>query len=139
MIDELIRQGAAQTRLNEGQVRTALSGALGLMSKHADADKLRELFDAVPGAEPLALSGRDLVGKGGGLMGGLMKGVGGAKGAATADAMAMLSRIGRDGVTQDDLKALLPVAMAFVKQRSGRNLLKDVAASIPGVGGLIGG
>ena len=138
MIDDLIREGAAATRLNEAQVRTALSGVLALLDKHADRAKLAELFAAVPGSDALAGSGKPLLGKPG-LMGGLMKGVGGSGGAATADAMSMLSRLGKDGISRADLESLLPVATRFVKARSGgRNLLKEAAGSVPGVGALIG-
>lgn len=137
MIDELIGQGAAQTRLNEGQVRTALTGALGLMNKHADQGKLRELFQAVPGTQPMAASGAGMLG-GGGLMGGVMKGLGGKGGGAMADAMAMLARLGKDGISQDDLKALLPIAMRIVQEKAGRDLLREVAGSIPGVGKMLG-
>jgi hypothetical protein len=138
MIDDLVRQVSEQTRLDEAQSRTALAGALGLMSKHAgDKAKLRELYDAVPGAEALAAWGARLTG-GGGMLGGLMKGVGGKSGAAAADAMSMLSRVGKDGITQDDLRAVLPVASRYVKARAGRNLLKEVAESIPGLGAMLG-
>lgn len=138
MIDDLIREGAAATRLNEAQVRTALSGVLALLDKHADRAKLAELFAAVPGADGLAGSGKALLVKPG-LMGGLMKGVGGSGGAATADAMSMLSRLGKDGISRADLESLLPVATRFVKARSGgRNLLKEAAGSVPGVGALLG-
>jgi hypothetical protein len=137
MIDDLIREGVAATRLNEAQVRTALAGVLALLGKHAERGKLQELFAAVPGAEALAGSGQALLGKPG-LMGGLMKGVGGAGGAAAADALAMQSRLGKEGVARADLEALLPVATRFVKTRSGgRNLLKEVAASVPALGPLL--
>lgn len=130
MIDELIRDGAAATRLDERQVRAALAGSLGLIRKHADRAKTQELYDAVPGAEALAAEGARNVGKGKGLLP-----VPGALG----DAMGMMNLLKKDGVGQDDLKALLPVAMAFVQQRTGRDLLREVVATVPGVGPLLGG
>ena len=135
MIDELCAEGARQTRLDARQVREALAGSLGLIRKHADPGRARELFQAVPGAEALAAGA---VPKGGGLMGGLMKGVGGAGGAAMSDAMALQGRLAKAGVSLDDLKQLLPVARAFVQQKTGRDLLGDTLRSIPGVGSMLG-
>ncbi len=73
------------------------------------------------------------------MFGGLMKSVGGAGGAAMSDALALQGRLGKQGITQDDLKQLLPVAREFVRARTGRDLLGDTLRSIPGVGGMLGG
>ena len=138
MIDELYAEGAAGTRLNERQVKDALSGALGLIRKHADPAKTQALFDGVPGTEALAAAGAPTA-KGGGLFGGLMKSVGGAGGAAMSDALALQTRLKGQGVQTDDLKQLLPVARGFVQRKTGKDLLGDTLRSIPGVGGLLGG
>lgn len=130
MIDELIQEGTAATRLNAGQVKAALAGSLGLIDKHADREKARELYEAVPGAQALAVEGGRNVGKGKGLI--PLPG-------ALGDAMGMLNLLKKDGVGQDDLKALLPVAMAFVQRRTGRDLLREVVATVPGVGPMLGG
>ena len=137
-IDDLISQAAGQTGLNTDQVRQALGGALGLIDKHADPAKRDELYAAVPGAQALASSAPQSSG-GGGLMGGLMRAAGGSSGGAMADGMAMLERLKRDGVSQDDLKRLLPIAMTWVQSNTGRDLLREVAGSIPGIGGMLGG
>ena len=136
MIEELLAEAAEATRLSERQVRDALAGALGLIRKHADPAKTRALFDAVPGAEPLAAAGAPP--KGGGLLGGMMKAAGGAGGAAMSDALALQGRLGKNGVTQADLKRLLPVAREFVRRNTGHDLLGETIRSIPGVGGMLG-
>ena len=138
MIEELYAEGAARTRMDEQQVRTALAGALGLIEKHAEPAKTRALFEAVPGAQPLAAAGKAPA-KGGGLLGGLMKAAGGSGGAAMSDALSLQGRLAKAGISQDDLKQLLPVAREFVRRKTGRDLLGDTLRSIPGVGGMLGG
>ncbi len=140
MIDDMVKTAAEQTGMDQVKVRRALTGALGLIDKHADPAKKDELYAAVPGAQELASSGvREIGSGGGGLMGGLMRAAGGAQGSALADAKAMLDRAGKEGVSQDDLKRLLPVAMNWVRSHTGRDLLREVVATIPGVGGMLGG
>ena len=139
MIEELYPEAAAQTRMTEPQVKTALAGALGLIQKHADPAKSRALFDGVPGTQPLAAAGAQAAKGGGGLLGGLMKSAGGAKGAAMADALALQGRLAKQGISQDHLKQLLPVARAFVQRKTGKDLLGDTLKSIPGVGPMLGG
>ena len=138
MIEELYSEAAGPTRLSERQVKDALAGALGLIQKHADPAKTKALFDGVPGAKALAASGAPPA-KGGGLFGGLMKSVGGAGGAAMSDALALQGRLGKEGVSQDQLKQLLPIARDFVRRKTGRDLLGDTLKSIPGVGSMLGG
>ena len=130
MIEQLIDQAAAAGPLNRAQVTRALQGSLGLIDKHADPAKTRELYDAVPGAQPLAQQGAKDVGKGKGLI--PMPG-------PIGDAMGMLNLLKKEGIGQDDLKRLLPVAMAFVQQRTGKDLLREVVATVPGVGPMLGG
>ncbi|HEY0052634.1 MAG TPA: hypothetical protein VGB49_04400 [Caulobacteraceae bacterium] len=139
MIDELIDTGAAQSGLTPGQVRAALAGALGLLDKHAAKDRLDALYQAVPGAEALARTPEARPKGGGGLFGGLMKGAGGVSGAAMADAMGLLERLKRQGVDKGDLKRLLSPVQNAVRERTGRDVLRDAVESVPGVGALLAG
>ncbi len=52
--------------------------------------------------------------------------------------MALQSRLGKQGISLEDLKQLLPVARAFVERKTGRDLLGDTLRSIPGVGSMLG-
>jgi hypothetical protein len=138
MIDDLIARAAAATGLSPEQARTGLSAALSLIHKHGDAAKTGELFGAIPGAQGLAQEGDAMTAqKTGGLLGGLMKGVGGASGAAMSDAMAVSGKLAKQGVTLADMQNILPVAMEFVREKTGRDLLHDVLDSIPGIGGML--
>ncbi len=140
MIEELFGEAAAKTGLSQSQVIAALAGALGLIRKHAEPAKVQALFQAVPGTQDLAEAGAEAAPKGGGgLFGGIMKAAGGAGGAAMSDAMALQGRLQKQGLGTDELKRPLPVARAFVQQKTGKDLLGDTLRSIPGVGGMLGG
>ena len=138
MIDELVRRAADKTGLSDEQARLGVSAALSLIQKHGDPAQVSTLFDAIPGAEALAVKGSVMTQqKSGGLLGGLMRGAGGTSGAAMSDAMALGQKLARQGVTVADMQNILPVAMEFVHEKTGRDLLRDVLASIPGLGPLL--
>ena len=136
-IDTLILAAARATALDEDQARAALTGALGLLDRHASVDTRAALYAAVPGAAALARS-PDARARGGGLFGGLMKSAGGVSGAAIAEAMGLLARLGKVGVDKADLKRLLPAAREQVRAATGRDLLGEAVRSVPGVGPLLG-
>lgn len=140
MIEELIQDAATRTGLSADQARMGLGAALSLIEKHGDAIKVAELLDEIPGAAKLAAEGAVLTQqKSGGLMGGLMSKVGGSGGAAMSDAMAMGQKLARQGVTTSDMQAMLPVAMDFVRSKTGRDLLREVLVTVPGLGKLMTG
>lgn len=140
MIDDLIGHLAAETRQGHEHIRLALAGALGLLDRHAERDRLQALYAGVPGAEALARSPDAAAPRGGGgLFGGLMKSAGGVSGRAMADAMGVLGALERRGVSKADLKALLPPAEAWIRQKTGRDLLREAVRSVPGVGALLSG
>ena len=138
LIDELVQKASAHAGLSLDQSRSALSGALFLIEKHGAPDKVRSLFDAIPGSAELAEQGAALTAnKGGGLMAGLMSKAGGSSGAAMSDAMAMNQQLTRQGVTISDMQKILPLAMTWVQEKTGSDLLREVLASIPGLGPLL--
>lgn len=138
MIDELIQKAAGHAGLTPQQAQSALSGALFLIEKHGDPAKVQSLFDAIPGSADLAQQGAALTAnKGGGLMAGLMSKAGGSSGAAMSDAMAMNQQLTRQGVTISDMQKILPLAMSWVQAKTGSDLLREVLASIPGLGPLL--
>ncbi|MBE7217528.1 MAG: DUF2780 domain-containing protein [Caulobacteraceae bacterium] len=138
MIDELVARAASETGLSPDQSRLGLSAALSLIQKHADAGKVAELFTAVPGTQALADEGGAMTErKSGGLMGGLMRGAGGAGGAAMSDAMALGQRLAKEGVTTSDMQNILPVAVEFVREKTGGDSLREVLRSVPGLGPML--
>lgn len=135
--DTLIAASATAAGLSTDQTRAALTGALGLLDKHAEPDDMTALYQAVPDAEAIARS-PEARPRSGGFLGGLIKSTGGLSGKAVADAMGLLDRLKDQGVGKDDLKRLLPVAREQVRAASGRDLLGDAVRSVPGVGPLLG-
>ncbi len=138
MIDDLIELTADHAGLSDEQARLGLAGALALISKHADAAKAEQLMDAIPGARGLAEEGAALT-QSRGVVGGLMSKAGGASGAAMADAMTINQHLARKGINVSDMQEILPVAMTFVQAKTGKDLLREVLMSIPGLGPLLTG
>ena len=138
MIEELVQKAATHAGLSLDQSKSALSGALFLIEKHGEPDKVSRLFQAIPGCAGMAQDGAALTAsKGGGLMAGLMAKAGGSSGAAMSDAMAMNQQLTRQGVTISDMQKILPLAMTWVQEKTGADLLREVLASIPGLGPLL--
>lgn len=138
MIDELIALCATKVGLSEAQSRLGLSAALALIEKHAEPGKVSALMSAIPGSADLAKEGTAITdNKPRGLVGGLMGKAGGAGGAAMADAMALNQRLSKEGIMLSDMQAILPVAMNWVRDKTGTDLLRDVLGSIPGLGPLM--
>ena len=138
MIEDLVQRAAEATGLSGQQARLGLSAAMSLIQKHGEPGKVAQLFSAIPGSEGLAEEGAALTQqKSGGLLGGLMRGAGGAGGAAMSDAMALGPKLAKQGVTTSDMQNILPVAMQFVREKTGQDLLHDVLGSIPGLGPLM--
>lgn len=139
MIEQLINDSADAAGMDRDQAWAALTGALGLLEKHAAREPMAALYEAVPGAEALATAPQATPAGGGGLFGGLMRGAGGLSGAAVADAMGLMARLKAAGIDRDDLKRLVPAARERVRAETGRDLLGEAVDSVPGVGKLLAG
>lgn len=135
--NEIVAASAAEAGLTEAQGQIALTGALGLLDRHAGREPLAALYAAVAGAEAAARSKAAERPKRG-LFGGIMASAGGVSGAAVAEAMGLLERLKEAGVDKAALKRLLPAARERVRTATGRDLLGEAVKSVPGVGPLLG-
>ncbi|MBU1345918.1 MAG: hypothetical protein KKA16_03085 [Alphaproteobacteria bacterium] len=135
--DDIVTQAAQAAGLSPDQARAALTGALGLLDRHAAADPRDALYAAVPGAEAAARS-KAAERPRRGLFGGVLASAGGVSGAAVAEAMGLLTRLKDQGVDKAELKRLLPAARDRVRAATGRDLLGEAVRSVPGVGPLLG-
>ena len=135
--DDVVTASAVDAGLSVEQARAALTGALGLLERHA-ADEPREaLYAAVSGTGDAARSkGAERPRRG--LFGGIMASAGGVSGKAVADAMGVLEQLEDHDVGKAELKRLLPAARARVRAATGRDLLGEAVRSVPGVGPLLG-
>lgn len=135
--DTVVSAAATDAGLTEAQGRAALTGALGLLDRHAGREPLAALYDALGGAETAARSKAAERPKRG-LFGGIMASAGGVSGAAVAEAMGLLDRLKDEDVDKAALKRLLPAARERVRSATGRDLLGEAVRSVPGVGPLLG-
>ena len=135
--DDLTVLSAEDSGLSLDQARAALTGALGLLERHAAREALAPLYDAVPGTEAAARSEAAARPRRG-LFGGLLAGAGGVSGKAVAEAMGLLDQLDGVGVSKADLKRLLPAARERVRVLTGKDLLGEAVRSVPGVGPLLG-
>jgi hypothetical protein len=136
MRNELVAGVAKSAGVAPEKTQLALSAALSLMDRHADRDRMRALYAGVPEAKALQVEAPSQP-KPTGFMGGMMKALGGAQGAALSDALAMGQTLNAQGVTNGQLKRLLPAAAEWVKARTGQDLLGDAMTSIPGVAAFL--
>ena len=135
--DDLARLSASDAALSHDQARLALTGALGLLDRHAAREAVVAVFDAVPGAEAVARSAQAARPRTG-LFGGILAGAGGVSGKAVAEAMGLLETLKDQGVGKAELKRLLPAARERIRTSTGRDLLGEAVRSVPGIGPLLG-
>ncbi|WP_396594625.1 hypothetical protein [Brevundimonas sp. R86498] len=135
--DDVVTGAAAAAGLSNAQAHAALTGALGLLDRHAAPEHRDALYAAVSGAEAAARS-KAAERPRRGLFGGLMASAGGVSGAAVAEAMGLLERLKAHNVGKAELKRLLPAARDQVRAATGRDLLGEAVRSVPGVGPLLG-
>lgn len=135
--DDVVSAAAARAGLTETRAAAALTGALGLLDRHAGREPLAALYAAVDGAEAAARS-KAAERPRRGLFGGIMASAGGVSGAAVAEAMGLLDRLKDEGVDKAALTRLLPAARERVRAATGRDLLGEAVKSVPGVGPLLG-
>ncbi len=135
--DDIVTGSATDAGLTDDQARAALTGALGLLQRHAGLEARDALYAAVPGVEAAARSkGAERPKRG--LFGGVLASAGGVSGKAVAEAMGLLEQLKAHDVGKAELKRLLPAARARVKAATGRDLLGEAVRSVPGVGPLLG-
>lgn len=123
-MEELISRIVANVGIDEELAKKAVGIILQLVKSEGPADKVSELFAALPGAAEFA----DEHGGGGG--GGLMGAFGGG-------AMAALGKLQSSGMGMGDIQAAGKEVIGYAKENAGEELVGDVIGSIPGLGGFI--
>ena len=126
-MQELIDAVAAKTGLDAVRAEKALGIMLSLVKTSGNQAKVGELFDKLPGADALAVKygGEGFASKGG-LFGSLMGGP-----------VAAIAKLQGVGLTLEQIKQLGTVTLDYAKVHAGENLVKQVAGSIPGLGGYV--
>jgi hypothetical protein len=131
-MQDLIGRIVAATGLSEAKAMKALGIVLNLIQTQGNQNKVKELFDKLPGAAELAREhGGDGAGYGGGgllgmLAGGMMGGP-----------LAAVSKLSSAGLSTDQIKTLGTTTLDYAKEQAGSQLVKEVAGSIPGLSGYV--
>jgi hypothetical protein len=129
-MQELIDRIVMATGLDAEKADRALGIVLNLIQTQGNQQKVGALFAKLPGAAELAAkSGGDGAAKGGllsMLAGGMMGGP-----------LAAISKLSAVGLSMDQIKQLGTVTLDYAKEKAGSDLVRDVAGSIPGLGGYV--
>ena len=129
-MQELIAAISAETGLDAAKAERALGIMLNLVRSQGNQAKTAELFDKLPGATALAdLHGGDGAAKGGllGMLGGGLMG----------GPLAAIAKLSAAGLSMDQIKQVGTMTLDHAKRQAGEALVKDVAGSIPGLGGYV--
>jgi hypothetical protein len=129
-MQDLIDRIVAATGLDAARAEKALGIMLSLVKTQGNQAKVGELFARLPGAAELAARhGGDGAGKGGllGMLGGGLMG----------GPLAAISKLSAAGLSMEQIKQLGGVTLDYAKEKAGAELVKDVAGSIPGLGGYV--
>ena len=137
-MQDFITDAAAKLGISTGQAESAAGGLLGFIKEQADGADFGELLGKLPGAGDLLAKaeGREA---GGGLLGGLGDAVGDLLGGGAEQALGMAGLVGKLGLDADKLGGFLELFTKYVQPLLGTDLLKRLAAKIPGLGDLISG
>lgn len=129
-MEELVTLISQKTGLDAARAEKALGIMLSLVKNQGDKQKVEELFAKLPGAAELAAQhGGDGAAKGGllGMLGGGLMG----------GPLAAIGKLQAAGLTMDQIKLLGTTTLDYAKQKAGADLVRQVAGSIPGLGGYV--
>lgn len=129
-MQDLISRVSTATGLDAAKAEKAIGIMLSLVKTQGDQAKVGELFGKLPGASELAAKhGGDGASKGGllGMLGGGLMG----------GPLAAITKLQSAGLTMEQIKTLGTVTLDYAKEKAGADLVKQVAGSIPGLGGYV--
>ena len=129
-MQELIARIVTKTGLTPERAEKALGIMLSLVKTQGNQQKVGELFALLPGANELA----QRYGGDGAPAGGLLRILGGGLMGAP---LAAISKLQAAGLSMDQIKGLGAETLGYAKEVAGDDLVKQVAGSIPGVGGYV--
>ncbi|MBI2720412.1 MAG: DUF2267 domain-containing protein [Rhizobiales bacterium] len=129
-MQELIAAIAAETGLEPAKAERALGIMLNLIRAQGNQAKIAELFDGLPGAAALA----ETYGGDGAARGGLMSMLGGG---LMGGPLAAISKLSAAGLSMEQIKQAGSLTLDYAKKVAGEALVRDVAGSIPGLGGYV--
>lgn len=125
-MQDLVDRIVAKTGLAPDIAEKAIGIMLSLVQNNGDASKVEQLFNAVPGAADLAAAHGGDGAKGGGLLGMLGGGLMGGP-------LAAITKLQSAGLDMAQVKTLGKETLGYAEEKAGKELVRDVASSIPGL------
>lgn len=123
---ELIERIVAATGLAPDTAEKATGIMLSLVKSQGDKTKVEQLFASLPGAADLAAHHGGDGARGGGLMGMLGGGLMGGP-------LAAVTKLQSAGLSMAQIKTLGKETLGYAEEKAGKELVRDVANSIPGI------
>lgn len=130
-MEELINRIMSAAGIDEELATNAIGIILSFLKREGPADKMQEIFDALPGAADL-VAARAEAGSGGGLLGGLGNMMGGRMGA-----MAALSELNSAGLDMGGVQTVVKELVSYAKEKAGDDVVDDVISQIPGLSQVV--
>lgn len=125
-MQELIDRVVARTGLSPETAEKGIGIMLSLVKSQGDKAKVEQLFSAVPGASEIAAQhGGD-----GGRRGGMLNMLGGGM---MGGPLVAITKLQSAGLNMEQVKALGKETLAYAEEKAGKELVRDVASSIPGI------
>jgi hypothetical protein len=129
-MQELIARIETKTGRAPERAEKAVGIILSLVKTQGNQQKVGELFSKLPGADELARRPGGDGSRGGGLLGMLGGGLMGGP-------LAAITKLQAAGLNMDQIKTLGTETLSYAKEVAGEDLVKQVAGSIPGLGGYV--
>ena len=125
-MQELIDRIVEKTGLAPEKAERAAGIMLSLVKSQGDKNKVEQLFNALPGAADLA----DRHGADGGKAGSLFNMLGGGM---MGGPLVAVTKLQSAGLSIDQIKMLGKETLGYAEEKAGKDLVRDVANSIPGI------
>ncbi|WP_036291363.1 DUF2267 domain-containing protein [Methylosinus sp. PW1] len=132
-MDELIARISAALGVEPETARLAAGHVLGFFRKEFPDGPAADLIAKLPGAEEAIAAAEAAPAADGGLLGGLLGGLGGLVGGSKGDLMALAGRLSSVGLSLDQSQALAKEFFAHAEGLVGKEKLKEITDSVPGL------
>ncbi|MFD1694912.1 DUF2267 domain-containing protein [Roseibium aestuarii] len=124
-MEDLIQHIVATTGIDEDAARKGVTIILNFLNKEAPAERMQEVFDALPGTREAVTEYLATKSSGKGLFGGLAGMVPG------MGAMAVLGELNSAGLEMADVQRIIKRLVGVAREKAGDEAVDEVISSIP--------
>ncbi len=126
-MNEIVTQIAEKVGIEPALAEKAIGMMLGFLQREADDGAVARMIEAIPGGAELVASFNGEGSGGGGLLGGLLKAIGG------GGVMGLGQQLMSQGLSMSDITRLAREVITVGKQYAGEDVVNEVVASVPGL------